>query len=275
MSYDDRFMSELLSFREISLGKTEKYFLWLLLISPHHAYEICSYLKRTEKETDRQSMAYPNVRKRLVRLKKMGLIEEVMEAHRFRNAIKYKVTAHGLFQCFLMIGTDQGRYHIFPLYLKEHKENILLQNILYRYFEWETLLYFNTIPRAQFLNNYLRVCCEAILGKVESYRLSIIRDKKKSMSTENMNLTIAYQFRKFVFDIVSSSNIEKFKIIGVNEIGEEYVRFDAPGYNPNDPDFSHLWPTSALSKDKKFMATLKEIKNEFNDGCKNFTLGIQ
>jgi hypothetical protein len=90
-----------------------------------------------------------------------------------------------------------------------------------------------------------------------------------------MNLTIAYQFRKFVFDIVSSSNIEKFKIIGVNEIGEEYVRFDAPGYNPNDPDFSHLWPTSALSKDKKFMATLKEIKNEFNDGCKNFTLGIQ
>lgn len=117
-------------------------------------------------------MAYINVRKRVNRLKELGLIEQMKEKHRYRNAINYMVTPHGLFHCLMIAGT---RRIILPLFLEKYKDNVVLQNILYRFFELETLKYFNTLSRAQVLVGYLSTCCKSILEKIEDFRLSKLK----------------------------------------------------------------------------------------------------
>ena len=260
-------MSEVLTYRIIALGETEKYFLWLFLMFNKSAYWLCSYLKKTEKDTNRKSMAYVNVRKRVNRLKELGLIEEIKEKHRYRKAINYRVTSHGLFHCLMLAG---NRHAIFPLSLEKYKDNVILQNVLYRFFELETLEYFNTVPRAILLLGYLGTCCKSILEKIEDYRLSRVEDKQSSISVENMDMLIMNQVQKFVFDIVNWSNIQRFVIGGLNDQGEEYVRFDYPTRDPADPNYAYIFPNLALARDKKFTTLLDEIKSKFDKGYKNF-----
>ena len=181
-------MSEVLTYREIALEKLRRYFLWLLLMFSESAYWIFSYLKKTEKDTGRKSMAYFNVRKRVIKLKNMGLIEEIPEKHRYRNSIKYRLTSHGLFHCLMMART---LYYVFPIHLRQYKDNVILQNILYRYFAVESLLYFSTITRTLFLGDYLATCCTLILQKVESFRMSKIKDKDKDKDKDKQNYMTA------------------------------------------------------------------------------------
>ena len=260
-------MSEVMGYKIIALGETEKYFLWLFLISNKSAYSLYSYLKETEKGTGRKSMAYVNVRKRVNRLKELGLIEPIKEKHRYRNAIKYRVTSHGLFHCLMMSGTS---YTILPLFLERYKDNLILQNILYRFFELKTLEYFDTLPRAAVLGGYLSICCKSILEHIEAFRHSKLKDKEDYMTTENLDQIIMNQVQKFVFDIVNWSNVEKFVIAILNEQNEEYVTLEDPSRDPADPNHAYTFPNLALARDNKFITLLDGIKSNFDKGCENF-----
>lgn len=271
MLLSEGFMSEVLTYREIALGDTEKYFLRLFSIfGEMSAFNIYLYLQKTEGETDHKSMAYVNVRKRILRLSELGLIEEIKEKHRYRNAIRYRLTSHGLFHRMLMM----PEHFIFPLHLKPYKHSIILQTILYQFFEVETLDYFNTIVRAITLSQYLRHCCQSIIDDVESFRRSRVREKSKYMTTEHMAAIIEGAIKTLVFEIVLNSTTKYVEFSGIDRDGHEYVRTDLRKASqlslPYDIDNEYVYPNLALAKDGKFIKILDEIKEQFDVGYKNF-----
>ena len=87
-----------------------------------------------------------------------------------------------------------------------------------------------------------------------------------------MNLLIKRLAHSFVFDIVSNSNIKKSFTVGINEQNQEYVRFEDPSHKRDDSNYAYAFPIPALAKDDKFKNLLKEIKSNFENGCKNFGL---
>lgn len=263
-------MSEVLTYREIALGDTEKYFLRLFSIFEEmSAFNIYLYLQRTEKETGINSMAYVNVRKRILRLNDLGLVEAIKENHRRRNAIKYRLTSHGLFQRILMM----PEYLTFPQHLKPFRNTMLLQTILYQFFEEDTLDYFNTIYRGLSLSTYLGLCCKAIISDVESFRHSRTRDKEKYMTLEHISALIEAAINNFILTIVLSSAVKNVVYIMTDSKGVEYTRSDLVSARqtglPDDKDSEYVYPVLALAKDKKFTSMLDALKKEFDKGYKN------
>ena len=197
---------------------------------------------------------YKNVYKRVVRLCKLGLIEEL--AVKFpRGANPYRLTSRGLFE-YLLLGLAPS---VPRSILYTYKDDAIIDSTLFRYFELETLKEFRDVALA-FVGGYLRRCCESILRQIEGYRRTVkkLDEWKESGFEYNLELlsadfdqAIRDEMRTFLFQIATLSNY--------NEKGN------------NDPD-STLFATLTLVRDKKFMKILGEMKDDFDTGCKNFGL---
>jgi hypothetical protein len=231
----NRFMSEIAKYRKLSLGGTEQLFLVLFALHTYSAYELWSYLKNVK------PMSYKNVHNKIKRLVVLGLIEE--EKGNFkRNAIKYRLTSRGLFERLLL----QSRvFH--PTLWYNYKDNVILRTILYRYFETQTIWKFRepkyTVMSA-LVTNYLRKCCEAILTNLEFSRET------------DIDQLIRNELRDLLLKIISLSSIDKQEFDKIQS-GEEMPR---------------VFPYPTLRRDNKFMALLKEMKTDFDRGCKKFGL---
>ena len=166
------FISEIENYSQLGspLGEVES--LFLLLYSAHHkgltAYDIFLYLQK-----QKRPMGYPNVLKRVKRLQELRLIE-LVQGEFMRKAKKYKVTTRGLFQSLLEHGFE-------PRTLELYKDNIILNTILYQFFETTTIRKFVTLPRDVALRDYIRSCCEKILKKLDKFRLTPYNSKEYLM----------------------------------------------------------------------------------------------
>ena len=260
------FMSEIRKYEKISLGETENLFINIFSVPnskikgkpsySYSAYEIFSVLKKMGKP-----MAYKNVHKRVSRLHTLGLIKEVEKSG--RNAIKYELTTHGLFER-LMIGPA-----VDLIFLERNRRNVILQTILYQYFEEQTIREFE--DARYHLAFYLKSCCQAVLTAVKSLKPQLddldrrflewqedLRENKLRPNfeelgnsyTEGMENLIMGQIRNFVFKIVD---------------GAKYEYLERHRREPRK--YLTSFPTELLKNDKRFIPILSEMKKDFDCGC--------
>jgi hypothetical protein len=255
------FISDIPNYERLALGKTEKLFLHIISMEPTSVYRISVGLKsgtimigETMLTTGIQSMAYKNVHKRVKRLHSLGLIEE-SKGNFKRNAKMYRLTSRGLFERLL----DQSPW--LPDILDLYRNNPIIETLVYQYFELETIANFETFPLTE-LRRYLRRCCEAILNTLDVHRYETkkceewsrvynVEPKDHSVLLHSyLDAAIKDEAKNFVLKIVNMSKDE-----------DPYQSI---------PNYSNLFPRQALLKDKKFIYLLEEIKNDFDNGSKNF-----
>ena len=256
------FISEIKDYKTISLGSTERAFLLLILVGNSSAYKIFLHLKNP-KLTTLKPMAYKNVHKRVKRLLSLGLIEELDEKFK-RNAINYRLTSRGIFQYLLT-----GNTIPFLLNKYQDKNNVIIQTILYQFFEEETMSKFLTMPRYFSLGDYLRKCCEGILKKLEEYRSR----RFKTDLRDEIDTVIQNEIKNFVFYIIMNIRETTVNYRLLDAKGREYKRMSydviKDNWAGNDgKDHSSFFPNMALATDKKFIKLLLSIKKDFEDGCK-------
>lgn len=111
-------------------------------------------------------MSYKNVHKRVKRLETLGLIEQIPERRSKEREIKYKLTSRGLFEELLDFPWPDfsqkdptDNVVVLPLV---YKDDIILQTILYQYFDLETVKKIMEIFGDLFFNGFIMNCCEGI-----------------------------------------------------------------------------------------------------------------
>lgn len=242
---EKRFMSEITGAKRLTFDRTDRYILyWVCLAgdkvtqpptkSQWFGYGLSAYMLWRQLEG---TLSYKNVRKRMQKFKRLGLIEEIKEKDRYRNAIKYKASTLAIFHGFLV----QEITFVPDLHI--NKNSTLLQVILYKYFEPETIDEFYRYYAVMYLDRYVKRCCELILDAIENKRFPV--------SFSGIESLIEQEIKNLVFNIVVISNI-------VIE-------------DKDDPDFKSIFPIDMLAKDKKFRPMLLNIKKEFDAGFQRFT----
>ena len=279
MSYTDMsekpYMSQIMKYKKIPLGRTEVLFLYLISKGDKSAYEILSFLR----EIPSKSMSYKNVHERVKRLQTLRLIEPTKEKLP-RNAIKYRLTAYGLFQCILVssdMELTNGKFVQVPASVLDpriKKESPILRTILYRYFEEETIKPFlKSILMSQILEDYLRETCESILRELEKWKSKWKSTKIKCIDNhsyygsgglgdrmDNIDKLIEDRAKNFIYKLVVFSRGTK----GLFEAEGNITSI--PGTRLED----RVSVINALAKDKKFIELLKKVKDEFTTGCDEF-----
>jgi hypothetical protein len=242
------FTSEIKNYERVSLGETAHTFLSFFSQKEYSAYDMFKLMKEFKKP-----MTYKNVRMRIKDLRDLGIIE-VTDNRYSRNAIKYKITTRGIFERLLMLPTVR------PSFLDSNKRNVILQIILYQFFEEVTIRKFNNASR--YLAAYLRDCCRAILDYLERdrqflkiYKISFTKNEVLSIALDDL---ITNQARNFVLRILKDSMFE------YQERNSEV-----------DKKFRSSFPTWELARDKKFMSLLWKVKKDFDDGCQFFLRASQ
>jgi hypothetical protein len=241
---DDRFMSEIANFQRLTLGHAEKKFLAHILIASfseetaYSAYGLYSFLNKNYRP-----ITYKNVHKVVKKLESLGLIREIKGKFK-RNAIKYEATTKGLFEYFLSVSLVEGLLNVVTTYNK----NIILQTLLYPFFEFKTINEFVTIESVSILKLYLRSCSEKILKSIEEFRenseyYTWIQQK------ELLDFYIKKEVTKFILEILSSTDI-----LGETE------------------STTTIFPEVALRMDKKFLALVRELKGDLDRGFAKYLL---
>lgn len=225
-------MSEIANYQKIYLGETEQIFIFLFAMRSFSAYELFSHLKNQKK------MSYKNVFTKIQRLVELGLLEAV-EGRFKRNAIKYKLTTRGLFERL----TLNGWFAIHPIIWYNYRDSLILQTVLYQFFETRTIWNFRKAGYSAvsiLVSDYLRKCCEGILTKVKS--------------ESEIDQIIRNELRDLILKLVTSSRIEKKYSEGLGKL------------RPNIDTYM------TLRGDKKFFPLLFEMKDDFDKRCKIFGL---
>jgi hypothetical protein len=275
---EDRFIFEVTNVERIRLGLTEECFLYKIgICGSESAYGIFKSLKKTkslkprvsvELEFPVSSMAYKNVHKRVKRLESLGLIEKVPAKQFIHRAIKYRLTTSGIFQC--LQNPIISAIHVVTDKDKRYKENIIVQTILYQFFEPQTIKEFDFEPRLIFLGRYLQVCSRAILSKIEEFRSSRFKDKKKRLA-EDLDAIINDEIKKFVFEIVTALRTKELIITRLDSYYKKHTMREIDLALNSDLKHKTLYPMSALARDKKFIKLVKKIKMDFDNAYKDFT----
>lgn len=244
------FMSEIQNYERISLGSVERHFLARFCWRPTSAYGLWRIL---ETNRAKHKMAYKNVHKRVKRLYELGLLQEVKGDFQ-RNAKPYRLTSRGLFE-MLLVPYRPGFPN--PDICNNYRDDLVVKNILYQYFEPESIVNFG-LQALSWLGVYMTKCCEAILRNVEYFReaIKMVREGKNSefeydseLLAADIDQSIRDEIRNLIFQIVTLS--------GYDKMGRK----------------SHhgtIFPVLTLVRDRKFMKVLGEMKDDFSEGCKNF-----
>ena len=254
------FMSQMKDCKRLSLDKTDRLLLGLMCLagdktsrpeqkSIWFGHGLSAYTMWGMLGGD---LSYKNVRKRMQKLRSLGLIEDIKEEHRYRGAIKYKPTTLGIFQGLLNKPTSSSMSE-----LQIHKNNILIQTILYRFFEPESIKKFREYYCMIYVARYVRRCCELILDAIENFR--ILQRKKRRTSTSHLpdsyiDQLVEEEVKNLIFTIVTASTI--------------------PVEDPETPNIKSIFPIDALRNDKKFMNTLQKMKKDFDNGYQKIESGL-
>jgi len=245
-------------FKDLGVTERETYYSFLILLGHNTAYKIYSEVRKEK------TISYKNVHERVKKLSDLKLIS--FKSYGQRGAKVYKLTSMGLFHVIKSVP-------VLSDYLVEYKENVILQFLLFRFFEPETVRYFISPYAIISLSNYLSLSCNELLKKMEEFQLSKRSDKHESLPEEIEHI-VKKNIKSLIHTILSSSSARKMKIImHNNKTSYDGTTIDLeslPGKLKGDPNYSYLFPRQSLKEDQKFITLLKEIKQEFDEGYKQF-----
>jgi len=251
-------LKEIRGYRSIFLGEREEDILSFFFFKNLSAYDILIIYRDDFKEPK----GYKDIHHTIKRLEELRLLEQINGKH-YRNKKIYKLTSRGLFQ---VLSNDA---FLQPSFLNKRKNELVLQAILYNFFEVRTIMKFITHPRMHILGNYLSNCCHRLLNKIESTR----KDGRRVTDDEIESL-IANEARDFALQIITS------KIRDDSPIAYPYesklmrkIRIDTDDMeDENGPNYVNLFPKPALRSDAKFIKLLREMKKDFDKGCQEYLI---
>jgi hypothetical protein len=234
---------------------------------------------------------------RVKRLKELGLIE--FEKETDRNAKHYKLTTKGL----LHIVSNYTHYDS-NLFIK-YKDNIILQTLLYPYFEYETIkLEYERIQNCDssglnlLVSQYLRECCvitidalvqggppRSVVYPIEVYneaikqssRIEYLRAKPEAPTSvfnpyvKWIEEMLVWQAKSFAVKL-SLKYIQRYPRVTFDERRYEDEDYLPSVYLRDRLSYfdSHYETTKCiLSKDKRFMNLLKGVAEDFDLGYKD------
>lgn len=268
------FANVIFHFKDMQLGPVEEQFLSIISQWNISAYGIFLMLRDQEakgQRTNISGMPYGNIHKRIQRLRILGLIE--VEGKYPRNETKYKITSRGLFKLML----DYGIPHYALL---KNNNDIILRTLLFQFFEVETIKKFITIPRENAIQDYFRNISNAIVKKMKELRkLEIWHGPEVVSEIEDV---IIREIEQFVFLIIvpwKASPINywqktRMELYKNEKLWSERSGFDLEEDN-NGPNYKELFPKPVLMKDRKFLTILKEMKHNFDKGCKDYLVSLK
>lgn len=268
-------------YRRIELGSTEELFLDLIAAKERSTWDIYSELdisgsrrhkgkrgqyQQPQKKPNKASyssqnqnnknempisMAYKNVHLRVAKLHKLGLVEKIRKKLG-EKSIRYRITSQGLFQC-LLVQNGLASSEILFLY----KDNIILQTILYQFFETETVRELISIFGEHVFDNYLEKCCENTLTVIQNIKLD---PKDIDEALEKM------------WPYYYPNKLEGRRIVELDQLlhNEAYrLIYAIVQCAAFDPNYEDSFPNEVISTDKKFQKLLGVMKMFFDEGYKN------
>jgi len=250
----DKFTSEIRHFKRLpnTLGSVEVDFLLRFGLLQQTTYDIFLQLDK-----EKTPMAYSNVHKRVKRLEKLVLIKESERG--LRKTIKYKLTSRGLFEILLLPGYYNG------CIWQNNKKNIILQMLLYQFFEETTIKELSKIEYAygrMIFSQYLRTCCERLFDSIDfrPIQLKLIHELKKHQSLDSIDskrIVPDYPIYPAPFLL---QNVE----VQVKKLAHDIISLSSP-QSPYT-----TFPVEIIRKDTKFTSLLRRMKEEFEEAYRNF-----
>ncbi len=198
-------------------------------------------------------------------LKELKLIEEGQDKKRsfLGKEIFYELTTNGLFYIF----SNQLNYS--PSLLVRYSHNVILSNLLFPYFELET------IERAtagfySIITQYLHDCCITTSKRIDRF-------KKAGVITSNLYLKDGNErhIKLLESDLQWQAKLMGFKL-GLTYTESNILLMANSEDAATDNSRVALYELetkmkAALSKDKKFMQFLKTVHSDFNCGYSELT----
>ena len=239
------YMSELLTYKRIEkIDDTDKSFLFKIMNSNPSTSKITSYLKlRRHPKVDTSEYIVAK------RLKEINFIEETHEGKSLHEADNCGLTSHGL----LYILSSITNYP--PKLLIKYKDNIVLQTLLYPYFEPDTIK--NCTARLYYIiTQYLRECCETSFKAIDVIR-NISNTEENEIYTKQLEIDLQWHAKFLGFKIVifyNESNILTANPDTVND-GAKVALYEV-----------ETSMKTVLSEDNKFIKLIGIVQKEFEDG---------
>lgn len=239
--YDD-YLTELSRYRKLTLADDEKALLFRIMNDLDISSQLGSYLKFRDKDSS------PEIQTIAMRLIGHGLVEE-RKSRLLRGLRKYKLTSLGIFY----ILSETTSYS--PILLKKYNKNIILQTILYSYFEEDTI---DSITARLYsvLTDYLRQACKRTAAVLEDIRSSTNPDYKNEIS-KNLFLELDWTVKSLAFKVAimyTESNIHASN--PKSDTGDASVTYYELERRMKE----------VIASDKKFMKLLKTVREEFEEG---------
>lgn len=257
------YISEIIKNGPIPIGidEVDEQYLYYILEGHTSAYKIHSLIQKQKGST-----AYKNVHRRIKKLFKSELIEEVKSEGGFKHgAINYKLTTRGLVYFFSELGVP-NLYSIPSLY----SENILFGTFLYSYFEKKTIKS-ATYSLIRLMENYLEECC-----MITRYALDILVTylEPGQTSVNPDDFGILPPIEKLYFQL--NWHVKSF-LLKVAIMKDEHIDWrDSIPMHPEDrfPSQEKILCSAndkietydLLSEDRKFMQALNAVQTDFTQG---------
>ncbi len=236
------YFSALSKYRKPTLSDHEKSLLFRIMNDLDISSQLGSYLKFRDKDN---SIEIQSIAMRLI---SYSLIEE-RKSRLLRGLRKYKLTSLGIFYVL----SETTSYS--PILLKKYSKNIVLQTILYSYFEEDTI---NSVTARLYsvITDYLRQSCKRTAATLEDIRSSTNTDYKNEMA-KNLQLELEWNAKSLLFKIAimyTESNIHASN--PKSDSGDASITYYELEHRMKE----------ILSNDKKFMTFLNKVREEFDEG---------
>jgi hypothetical protein len=214
------------------------------------------------------SISYKNVHQRVQKLLKYALIEEVLVPGGLKHGAKnYRLKTRGIVYIF----TELLKTRNFTIFILSHQANILFKTFLEPFLETRTIKA-ATYSLSILLANYITECCE-ITRNCINLAMDYSYDDKISVNSDFFNIPpIAYMYYRLNSSI--QSFIVRSAVLDIDSenymddvINKAWRKEPLPSEGKilclaHDRDQTQ----SLLSKDRKFMKSLREVEYKFRIG---------
>jgi hypothetical protein len=263
-------------FREVNMTEGTLRFL-IDYLSLFRAGRFSVYQIYSAMRSEGDPMAYKNVHQKVHKLLSLGLIQDLKEGYVLHGAKYYQISLNGWVNLILKSKTP----YLVEVIREYYDKNIIFKTFLYQYFELETIvLFLNPFE----VDTYLRNCCQTTVqtmnmwessGSKEEPVLGLPRGKLRHLSDEKLRNALKYKLDiRNTYRHVSHYTLTSKK----EEMGSLFTGFPTGRSITEELDLhvkSFLFGQilrasyvpyfeSALAEDRKFMAALIKIGEEFN-----------
>ena len=307
-----RYIYDLRNFNPHDMTDVDLFFLETIFKGKYNsAYKMCKYISEKEDKKSvislssivdglKIDMDIKNVRKRFIKLKELGLIEDTTEGYSVHGAKYYRITDLGIMY------VDPELYLLNNSEFKQVKHTALWRHLISQFFEKETIRAIRNgsenlsigeqlIPQYEILV-YLRKCIEDTIKGLKLFRYTLKRNHI-DLSQDDLDYYFKLVTKPELYKNNLRNNSRESQLIW-DKIDEFEDRFLLDQGDNSAGFFKYLelenmlkwnikylvfrWLCNTklvespiaqiLRMDKSFMSLVKEIHSEFNHGTK--ALGI-